>query len=175
MLLGEGPSWEPETAHRSQEFQSLVGITAATSLLTSTGPVRVAKALGLCSGCLRQHHLPLCFPKSMPRTLLHQQPFQPRPDAAQLAFFCSQNTLTALGMSCPSLYLSCDPISGQLPLVWDRGSDSMCQKQAFPGVLPSTDWENWGQPECPFPFCVLKSLDSETRLPSRSPALAPPD
>lgn len=51
---------------------SLVGITAATSLLMPTGPLRATEAPDLCSGSLGLPHLALSFPEST-GTALGQQ------------------------------------------------------------------------------------------------------
>lgn len=130
----------------------------------------MTEALGLCSGTLRQPHLPLCFPKPIPKALSQQVPSYPRLDVAQLGFlfpFSSQDTLMALGMYCPSLCLLLS-LGSSLLYGW-RGSDACASSR--PSLEACTVWENWGCPGCPFPFHVLESLDSEARQPGRSLAL----
>lgn len=144
--------------HRSQkrpisqeagEFQRLVGIMAAISLLMPTGPVRVTEALDLCSGSFRKPTSHSAFlnpqPSLVPPSAISGQA-QRCPTRVPFPFCLSKHSHCSwhiLHMPV-SVLCSCLWVGVPTPLVWGRGSDSMCQKQALPGGLPSAAWENWG-------------------------------
>ena len=103
---------------------SLVGITAVTSLLMPTGPLRAIEAPDLCSRSLGLPHLALSCPEPTGTALGQQLLSQHRLGAARLGLpFASQNTIPALGMSRVSLSLSWAPTLERLPLVCGVGSD----------------------------------------------------
>lgn len=139
------PIWQ-----EAGEFQSLVDITVVASLPMPTGPVRLTEALGLCSGTLRQPHLPLCFPKPIPKALSQQVTSCPRLGAAQLSFlfpFSSQDTLMALGMYCPSPCLLL-PLGSSLLSGW-RGSDACASSRPSLGACPALCGRTGGGQDAP--------------------------
>lgn len=134
VLLGEGPSWEPEMPvwQEAGEFQSLVAITAALSLLTPTGLIRVAKACGLCCRTRRECHVPLCVPKPMPEAVFQPSPPCPRPDAPDSASF------SLLPLRTPRDPWHVLPIPVSAPSSWQGGGSDTCVRSRLSlGACPA--------------------------------------
>lgn len=120
VLLGEGPSWELETAHLAigRRVSEPGWRHGSTPLLMPAGAVRVPRLLVSALGALGSPTSRPASPNPCPRLCSTKCRLQPRPDAAPLGFL-SLSPLKALTLpwACPARSCICPalpPLGGSL-------------------------------------------------------------
>lgn len=150
--------WKQPISREVGRFLSLLGIMAVTACSCPQALREPPRPWDSDLGGLRQPRLSLCFPEPRAAASLQQVSSQPRawccPAWLSLA---SENTLTALDMSCASLCLSCAPTLGQLHLVCAGGIRQRVPETASPcGLARDSLGKLWG-PGSPFLLVCLRT------------------